>query len=81
MTDTSVISVQALSDYRLKLFFVNGSEAIVNLGKRVQAIRFHKLSNPKLFATAQINGDSVVWSLDGDSVRATVNELLDSMLV
>ena len=53
----SVASVQALPEYRLRVCFCNGSEAIVNMERRIQAIRFHKLADPGLFETAQAQGD------------------------
>lgn len=57
----SVASVQALPEYRLRVCFCNGSEAIVNMERRIQAIRFHKLADPGLFETAQAQGDAVIW--------------------
>ena len=77
----SVASVEALSDYRLKICFYNGSEAIINMERRIHALRFQKLSDPKLFETAQAHGDTVVWKRDSESVRATVSELLDCMML
>lgn len=78
---TSAESVQALPDFRLRICFCNGSEAIINMERRVRAIRFHKLADPYLFQTATIQGDAVVWSRNDESVRATVSELLDSMMM
>ena len=77
----SVASVQALPEYRLRIRFSNGSEAIVNMERRVRAIRFHELSDPQMFQTAQAQGDSVIWRQDSKSIRATVGELLDSMML
>lgn len=77
----SVASVQALPRYRLRIRFCNGSEAIVNMERRIRAMRFRKLENPELFKTAQVQGDAVVWRLDSESIHATVCELLDSMMV
>ena len=75
----SVASVQALPEYRLRVCFCNGSEAIVNMERRIQAIRFHKLADPGLFETAQ--GDAVIWKRGGESIHATISELLDSMML
>ena len=77
----SAASVEALSDYRLKICFCNGSEAIINMERRIHALRFQKLSDPKLFRTARVHGDTVVWKRDSESVRATVSELLDCMML
>lgn len=77
----SVASVQALPEYRLRIRFSNGSEAIVNMERRIRAIRFHKLADPRLFQTAQAQGDAVIWRRDSESIRATVGELLDSMML
>ena len=75
----SVASVQALPEYRLRVCFCNGSEAIVNMERRIQAIRFHKLADPGLFETAQAQGDAVIWKRGGESIHATISELRESM--
>ena len=77
----SVASVEALSDYRLEICFYNGSEAIIDMERRIHALRVQRLSDPKLFETAQAHGDTVVWKRDSESIHATVNELLDSMML
>lgn len=78
---TSVASVQALPGYRLRICFCNGSEAMINMERRIRGLRFRRLADPGLFQTAQIQGDAVVWDGDNDSIRATVGELLDSMMM
>ena len=78
---TSVASVQALPEYRLRICFCNGSEAIINMERRIRAIRFHKLADPSLFQTAMVQGDAVVWNQNNESIRATIGELLDSMMM
>ena len=77
--DTTGVTLQVLPEYQLKLSFQNGSEAIVDMKRRVHAIRFGRLSSPELFRTAPLVGSVVVWDAGTCSVRASINELLDSM--
>lgn len=77
--DTTGVTLQVLPEYQLKLSFQNGSEAIVDMKRRVHAIRFGRLSSPELFRTATLVGSEVVWDDGICSVRASINELLDSM--
>ena len=77
--DTTGVTLQVLPEYQLKLRFQNGSEAIVDMKRRVHAIRFGRLSSPELFRTATLVGSEVVWDDGTCSVRASINELLDSM--
>ena len=53
----------------------------MNMERRIQAIRFHKLADPGLFETAQAQGDAVIWKRGGESIHATISELLDSMML
>ena len=73
--------VKPLPDYRLKMCFRNGSEAIVNLRGRIKTIRYSRLTSPDLFETARAEGDKVVWSDGADTVSAWCSELLDAMLL
>ena len=77
--DTTVLTLQVLPAYQLKLCFPNGSQAIVDLKRRVHAIRFGLLSSPGLFDTARLVGSEVVWDNGTHCVRASISELLDSM--
>ena len=77
--DTTGVTLQVLPEYQLKLSFQNGSEAIVDMKRRVHAIRFGRLSSPERFRTATLVGSEVVWDDGTCSVRASINELLDSM--
>ena len=77
--DTTGITLQVLPDYQLRLRFPNGSEAIVDMKQRVHAIRFGRLSSPGLFETARLVDGEVVWDNGTYCVRASINELLDSM--
>lgn len=77
--DTTGVTLQVLPEYQLKLSFQNGSEAIVDMKRRVHAIRFGRLSSPELFRTATLVGSEVVWDDGTCSVRASINELLHSM--
>lgn len=77
--DGKDIRLQVLPAYQLRLCFPNGSEAIVDLKQRVHAMRFGQLATPELFQTAKVVGDEVVWNNGSHCVRASINELLDSM--
>ena len=77
--EANVLTLQVLPKYQLKLSFPNGSQAIVDLKQRVQAIRFGQLSYPGLFDTARLDGSEVVWDNGIHCVRASISELLDSM--
>ena len=78
---SSVASIQVLPGYRLRLRFCNGSGAMIHMEQRIRGIRFQRLADPSLFQSAQIQGDAVVWDRGNDSIRATVSELLDSMMM
>lgn len=43
--DVAGVTLQVLPEYQLKLSFENGSEAIVDMKRRVHAIRFGRLSS------------------------------------
>lgn len=73
------VTLQVLPAYQLKLMFPNGSEAVVDLKHRVNAIRFGRLAEPGLFSTARIEDSEVVWDDGTVCIRASINELLDSM--
>ena len=77
--DAMEVTLQVLPEYKLRLCFPNGSEAVVNMKKRVRAIRFGRLSSQELFQTARLENDEVVWDNGVHCVRASINELLDSM--
>ena len=72
--DASGITLQVLPNYQL-----NGSEAVIDMKQRVHAIRFGRLSSPELFKTARLVDSEVVWDNGAYCVRASINELLDSM--
>ena len=77
--DQRGVTLQVLPEYQLRLRFHNGSEALVDMKRRVRAIRFGQLSTPGLFGTARLVGSEVVWDNGVHCVRASINELLDSM--
>lgn len=77
--DSSRVTLQVLPRYQLRLRFPNGSEALVDMRHRVRALRFGRLSSPGLFHTARLVGSEVVWDDGTHCVRASINELLDSM--
>lgn len=76
---TTGVTLQVLPNYQLKLRFANGSEALIDMRQRVRAIRFGRLSSPELFAAARLADGEVVWDNGAYCVRASINELLDSM--
>ena len=45
----------------------------------LNAIRFGRLAEPGLFSTARIEDSEVVWDDGTVCIRASINELLDSM--
>ena len=73
------VKLQVLPGYQLKLFFFNGSEAIIDMKNRTHGIRFGRLSDPRLFSTARLSGSEVIWDNTETCIRASINELLDSM--
>lgn len=77
--DAAGVTLQVLPEYQLELKFSNGSRAIVNMKRRVRGIRFGRLSSPELFAAARLADGEVVWDDGAHCVRASINELLDSM--
>lgn len=77
--DAAGVTLQVLPEYQLELRFPNGSKAIIDMKRRVHAIRFGRLSSPGLFATARLTDGEVVWDNGTYCVRASINELLDSM--
>ena len=77
--DTGGITLQVLPNYQLKLCFPNGSQALIDMRQRVRAIRFGQLASKELFHTARLMDSEVVWDDGAHCVRASINELLDSM--
>ena len=77
--DATGVTLHVLPNYQIRLCFPNGSEAIIDMKKRVRAIRFGRLSSLELFQTAHLVDDEVVWDDGRYCVRASINELLDSM--
>ena len=79
LMDTNDVTLKVLPDYRLKIDFPNGSEAKIDMSKRVQGIRFGILSSEDLFATAHVEADNVIWNNGVQYLKASITELLDSM--
>ena len=73
------VTLQVLPGYQLRLFFPNGSEAVINLKQRFRAIRVGRVASFGLFQTAHLVDDEVVWDDGTCCVRASISELLDSM--
>ena len=77
--DVMGVVLHVLPGYQLKLSFRNGSEAIVDMKHRLHAVRFGRLASPELFQAAKLEGSEVVWDNGTHCIRASINELLDSM--
>ena len=79
--DPVLKDARPLEGYRLALTFRNGSTAVVDLARRVRALRFARLASPETFATARAEGDRVVWT-DGETPFGVYcGELLDAMMM
>lgn len=57
----SVIRVEVLDDYRLRLTFEGDYEKIFNMKPYLDKGRFAELHNETLFKTAHISFDTVEW--------------------
>lgn len=79
--DTVLKGVTPLRDYRLKLTFLNGSTAVVNMEKRVHTLRFARIAPAATFATARAEGDKVVWADGAVTFGVYCGELLDAMMM
>jgi hypothetical protein len=77
--ETSIVDVRSLGDYRLQITFMNGSIALVNMKNRIQSMRFHILSDPKIFDLAKSEGDRIIWENSEVFLNVFVNEIIDSM--
>ena len=67
---SAILDMHVLPDYRL-----------IDMKNRVKGMRFGALSDPELFAAARLERDEIVWSRGGITIRAPVNEVIDSMLM
>lgn len=76
----SILWVEAIDDHLLKLELCSGSIALVNMNLRMKSMRFQALSSPKMFRTVRAEGDFAVWQTPAGELRASVRELLDTML-
>ena len=74
-------SVTPLPGYRLELAFQNGSEAVINMERRVKTIRYAQIASSKVFATARAEGDKVVWKDGETSFSVYCGELLDAIMM
>ncbi len=64
-----VVSVQPLSEYRLRVAFDDGVEGIVNVAQMVQFTGvFEPLHDPVFFAQVKVNAElgTVYWPNDAD---------------
>lgn len=76
---TAIVNMEVLSNYRIKLCFVNGSTAVVDMSHRLNSLRFLALARQSVFKTARLMQDTLVWKDGENEIKITVNELLDSM--
>lgn len=79
--ESPVLRARALPDYRLRLDFVNGSSAVVDLRRRVRTLRFHPLRDPAAFSRVRVEGDRLAWPDGEGEFRVFVSELLETMLM
>ena len=79
--DGILLSAKPLPGYRLELVFRNGSSAVVNMERRVKALRFSRLDAESIFCSAKAEGDKVVWTDGGGSFEVYCTELLDAMMM
>ena len=74
-------SAKPLPGHRIELIFKNGSTAVVNMERRIGTLRFARIADEAVFASARAEGDKVVW-LDGNTPFAVYcSELLDAMMM
>lgn len=64
--DWIVRKVEALEDYRLRLFFENGDCRIFDMKPYLDEFPWRPLRNRALFALVHVAGDSVGWTEDID---------------
>lgn len=80
MLEDSIRQVDVINNHLLKMELISGSTALVNMTRRMASMRFQALSNPEVFHSARAEGDFVVWQTPAGELRASVRELLDTML-
>ncbi|MBQ3285443.1 MAG: DUF2442 domain-containing protein [Ruminococcus sp.] len=74
-------SAKPLPGHRIELIFKNGSTAVINMERRIGTLRFARIADEAVFASAKAEGDKVVW-LDGNTPFAVYcSELLDAMMM
>lgn len=79
--ETAALKVKSLPNYRLKIYFANGSVAVVDLKNRIKTLRFHVLADPKVFSGAKLAGDRITWPVENSTFEVFINDLLDTMLM
>ena len=68
-----IISLQPLDNHCLEVALDNGSAITLNMGTRLQTIRFGPLADPVFFGQATTDGRYVRW---GNQIEISVNELI-----
>lgn len=74
-------SVKPLPGHRLELSFQNGSTAVINMERRVGTLRFARIADEAVFASAKADGDKIVWSDGKTTFSVYCTELLDTMMM
>ena len=73
-------SANPLRGHRLEPVFQNGGTSVVNMKRRVKTLRFSRLADEIVFASAKTVGGKVVW-IDGKAAFSVCcGELLDAMM-
>ncbi|MBQ6163480.1 MAG: DUF2442 domain-containing protein [Clostridia bacterium] len=79
--DGFLISARPLPGQRLELIFRNGSTAVINMKRRVGTVRFARIADEAVFASAKAEGDKVVWTDGKNPFAVYCTELLDAMMM
>jgi hypothetical protein len=68
MAGPNVTRVEAVSDYRLRLRFDDGTHGIVDLESRLWGPMFESLRDPDVFARVRVDTDAgtIVWPNGAD---------------
>ncbi len=70
----AVVSVSALSDFRLRLVFSNGEVRRFDMNPYMNLAIFRDLQKPELFQTVQVSFDTIRWENDADIDPETLYE-------
>ena len=65
-------NVVPMADYKLQVFFVNGSNITLNLESRLNTVRFGMLANREFFQQVSTDGSYIRW---GNKIEISINEI------